>query len=510
MMDNIDFIKEIFLALKFELIKYRIAAVAIGVVCMAAILAIGFNWEKQFVSTSTITVENESLLMDRRREQDDVDYLAEATELILSRGLLFEVAKELGHINPGEGIEVQSRVINALRSGIEIQADQDNKNTLHISYSSRDPEVSFNTTRTLTELIVEKQQIQQRQEGESTYGFVSKQVESYKKRLETADLALKEFRAEHIALNEEELQKRIRTVEIEIEDLKTSIKEANSGLEIMRAQLRDEEAQAEVQSQIYAMSRQKYLLSQELNELRRQNYSEEYFEIKNLKADIQQFDNRIKNVAAQYDLTPRIYVGPESEDLNPQLYAEKLRNDINSTKTELRNNEIRLTEKVESLKNLTQNMEVVAGNQAKLAELMRDYKVTKEHYEEMLARKERAELSVAIMNEGRGLSYVVAADASYPLSPAGLTIVHFVLAAPLLAAGLPIGLIIALILLDPRIRTVSVLKDARNDADLLCVVPHYHTAFSDRVLRKDAISIGVVLGVITIIYIYILAITLGN
>jgi polysaccharide chain length determinant protein (PEP-CTERM system associated) len=510
-MDNIDFIKEIGIALKLELIRYRVAASAIAVIVMVVVLMLGFKWQKQYVSVSTLFVDESNIiqpLLEGAAEFSDVDRVEEAREGLYSRSLLVDVGTNLGYISEDTTIEEQTRIINAIRSGIEVESEGRRSNSFTVSYYSRDPEVAFKTAQQLVTQLVEYQKVSRREEGEYAYDFISKQVDTYKSRLESAESALKDFRSRSTDVDEQTVQDRIRDLDNEIQDLKLSIQESESKIETTTAQLDAESEYIGAQGEIYALQQQKQLLQTQLSELRMQ-FQESYPDIVTIKGQIANIDSQIKQISRDANINPRHFGGETIS--NPELLFDELRKQISEADRELKAKRKRLVSLEELLKDQYAKLEVVAENQAELADLMRDYTVTKDVYEEMLARKENAELSVEITKEGQGLNYRVIDEPSYPLEPTGLTFIHFVVAAPILGFGMPIGMLIALILLDPRVRTVSNLNTVVTDrSNVLCVVPHYHTTFADRILRKDMLVLSVVFGVLFCVYIYIVILGLSS
>jgi hypothetical protein len=94
----------------------------------------------------------------------------------------------------------------------------------------------------------------------------------------------------------------------------------------------------------------------------------------------------------------------------------------------------------------------------------------------MLERKEKARLSMALDVQGQGLNYKIQEPPVYPTVPVGIRFVHFFVAAPILGVLAPIGLIVAFIILDPRIRFVERVEAALpKSVPVLAIIPHITT-----------------------------------
>src|SRR5690606_25866178 len=145
--------------------------------------------------------------------------------------------------------------------------------------------------------------------------------------------------------------------------------------------------------------------------------------------------------------------------------------------------------------------ERVAANQAELMDLTRDYDVTKKVYEEMLARKENANITLALNDEGQGESYKVLEPPTYPLQPAGVPAILIFVAAPVVALAAPVGLALAFVVLDPRLRSVALLTQKLPEGvPLLAAVPHRGTPLAARLLRKDILLLTLLAIILVVIF----------
>ncbi|MFT7558367.1 MAG: polysaccharide chain length determinant protein (PEP-CTERM system associated) [Flavobacteriales bacterium] len=505
-MDNIDFAKEILLAIKFELIRFRVLAASLCVVVLVAVLGVGLSWQLQYESNATLAVEDSNIiqpLLRGRAQFTEGERVEEAKKDILSRAMLESVARELNYINDESSIQDVVMVLGALKRKIIVSSEGKRASSFTISYSSTDPEVSFNTIKVIADLIVSRQRQSKREEGENAYGFISRRVGVYKARLEDAENSLKDFKAGSLDIDETRVQTRLAELETTIQDLVLSVQELESNTTTTKKQLSIESEYIDAQSKIYVLKQQQSILTRQLSGLRMQ-FQESYPDIVNIKTQIAELDAQIVSVGEAEGINPGTIGSSENSESNPELLFDDLRKQLSDSERELKAKKERLA----SLRTLhaeqKQKIEFVASNQAALAELMREYNVTKEHYEEMLVRQQSAELSVAITQEGQGLTYRIIGEATFPLSPTGLTFIHFLLVAPILALGIPIGLVVAMVIVDPRIRTLGALSSGLEGGQkVLAVLPHYHTIFADRIVKKDMLVLSTVAGFVCLAYLYV-------
>jgi len=505
-MENLDFVKEILLAIKFELIRYRVPAAALSIIVLFCVLAVGLKWKPQYVSSATLLVDDSNIiqpLMKGAAEFSPVDHVEEAKKTVYSRQLLEAAARSLGYIDDSSSEQDIGHYISAIGANTVVESEGKRSNYFTISYHSSDPGVSFETAKVLMNMVVRYQSETRQQEGESAFSFIQKQVQSYKKRLESAENAIKEFKSTNPEVDEDAVQKRIGEIDTEIQALRLNIQEDESKIHTTDSQLGVEGDYLKGQSQIYSLRQQKLALEKQLSQLRTQ-YQESYPDIVSIKQQLSEINAGIARVSKEYNIDPRVFATSDNAEASPEALFDELRKQKAEAEREVTAKKKRLQSLQEMRQDEQKKMEAVAANQAKLAELNRDYTVTKDIYTEMLNRKESAGLSVEITKEGQGLTYRIVDEPSFPLAPTGLTFVHFLMAAPVLAIGAPLGLVIALVLLDPRIRTVSnLISGAGKELRLLCVVPHYHTAFGARIIKKDMLVLSIVLAVVLVVYGYI-------
>jgi|GEM_PF-1151513 len=506
-MNSFSLIGELFLALKQELIRYRLPAVIIFSVALIGISALGLTWQNTYVTKAVLLVDDTNLiqpLLAGRAEVAEVDTSALAQEKVYSKQLLENVANRLGYIAEDTTAEEIGEIVAVLGAGIVLEPSTYRNDYFTISYYNQDPERSFQTMIILIEEFIEYHESSKREEGVYAFDFISNQVETYKERLEVAEENIKDFKSSSLDLSEEVVQRRTQELDSEIQELRLAIQEDRSRIRNIERQLSAETQYLEKQSKVFSLRSQRNMLEEQRRSLRMQ-FQDSYPDIVTLNEQIAELDRQISASGGENIITSSNFVAPAAGAENdPETLFRELRSLRSQTNVDLDTKEQRLKSLVSLLAEEQRKAGIVASNQARLSDLMRDYDVTKDVYEEMLSRRENAKLSMAITRDGQGISYKVVSDPIFPMSPAGLTFKHFALAAPVIAIGMPLGILAALILLDPRIRTVTNLDMIlEGRSNLLGVAKHCHSAIAERLLRKDMFVLCCVSLVMCFIYVYI-------
>lgn len=503
-MGNVDFIKEFLIALKSELIRFRFLATGIFAFIFLAILFLGAGWPTFYTSSALMVVDDSNIiqpLLQGRAELAEVDRSEEAKQRIYARTLLVKVATRLGYIDADSSAQEINGSVGAVRAGILLEGQGRQSPYFTVSYSHPDPDTAFETANVLIEEFIELHESSKRQEGEYAFDFINKQVELYRSRLEKADSALKEFKTSSPDYTEKDVRANIQSLNSEIQSLTLSIQELESKISSTKKQLGAEGQLLNKQSQVHELRQQRSVLQAELSSLRRQ-YQESYPDIVSLKRQIEDIDRQIKDAGGESVVDIWRFGG--NEEASPEVLFEELRKQVSIAEVDLIAQRRRMTSLKSLLEDEYRKADVVTENQAELADLTRDYEVTKEVYEEMLSRKENAELSMAITREGQGLTYKIVDAPVFPLSPSGLTYKEFLVVAPVLALGVPLGLLVMLILLDPRARMAKNLEVLleEHELNLVGISPHFSTVLGQRVLKKDSIILAGVFTLLIAAYIY--------
>jgi hypothetical protein len=107
--------------------------------------------------------------------------------------------------------------------------------------------------------------------------------------------------------------------------------------------------------------------------------------------------------------------------------------------------------------------------------------------------------------QGEGVSYKIQEPASYPTHWDGLQLYQVGLAGPFLGSATVLGLLVALVMFDQRIRSPRALHLALPESiPVLTSIPHYRSAWRERLFRRDILLLGFILAVFMVGYLSVL------
>ncbi len=463
-----------------------------------AVLAVGAFYPKTFSSYSTLYADRTNIIQPLLSGSASVtrvdNQLRVVQEAIFSPRILQKVAERTGVLNGDELPSAAEKKINGIRGGLNVQAL--GPSLIKISYSSGDPDRTFDIVTAVVDEFIKDSSDSKKNESRQAYEFINNQVESYKRQLQEAEENLRTFKSNNTDGSESSVNQRISALRGDIESLTLDIEEAQTRKKTIEKELAGE---AEFVSKQYEGS--VYLSS--LLEAQRQldnlllTYTDTHpdvvalkYKINDLKKSMAESENRDET---NTDKSANVIANPNHQVLRTQLLDTKVK--IDTLLKRKASIEKLLAEQYERLKR-------VAAVQAELAELTRDYQVTQGIYEDMLARKEKARLSMTLDIEGRGMSYKIQEPAVYPLSPTGIRFIHFAMVGPILGILFPFGALLGLIIIDPRVRFQRELNAIKN-TEVMGVIPHMMTPLDRRVLKWDALVMLAVVAVVFLIYIVV-------
>ncbi|MCG8668495.1 MAG: hypothetical protein MI867_03710 [Pseudomonadales bacterium] len=481
-----------------ELILHRVMVTLLFSGTMLAIVIIGLFYPLKFTSSATIIADQQNIIAPLLEGQAEVTQVRDQSQLVkevvYSARILSVVIKQLDLVEPDTSPKEQELIQNDLRKNLLVKAV--GPGIIKLTATNSDPGLAFNHVSKVTELFIKDASESKRSESREAFQFIDKQVKSYKSQLQNAEENLKAFKASNTDGSERDVKDRIGQLRRDIERMELDLEDANTTVDSVQGQLAQESRYVarQFRSDVY---RERLAEAQSRLATLQLSYKDTYPDIVTLKHQIADLKDAIQEAETD-DFEPD--AGASEGNVNP-LY-ERLRSDLAAARTNVSTLERRLRLTKALLDEEYERLKRIAEQEAQLAELTRDYTVTREIYEDMLDRKEKARLSMTLDIEGQGVTYKIQEPAVFPLNPTGLRFLHFVLIGPILGVLFPVGLVVAYVMLDPRIRFVDKLEQ-EIDIPVLGVVPHIHTKLSQRVLKGDVLLLATLLIVVFAAYVSI-------
>ncbi len=497
-MDVIQYYKDLLIATQRELIRYRFLAALVATCVFVAMLGVSMYWPERYQSTATITMDVTNVIEPLLRGKAEVVNAGahdRVADTILARRVLKSAVESYAkkHNLELSPAEIEQKIIY-FRNSLRVEPVNYNPALTSLQFSSSDPTVAFDSLDAIVTAFLENKVSEKQRDSFAAYSFIDDQVKKYKDQLTQADKNLQAFKASSVDVTEEVVRKRIGDLSAQIKDLNIAMEESQETLAATQKQLATEQKYLSVRTKLMALEDRKVTMVEELDRLRL-SYQDGYPDIVTLK-------NQLAEVNKDIEAYIQSMGGGSGNSSELPLY-EELRKQYAAAELLFSTQKRRLV----ALENLLNEERALADevtkNQTELADLTRDYDVNKGLYEEMLGRKENAKLTMALNNEGQGENYRLSQPPIFPIKPTSLNPLLIILVAPVISLLVPMGLIFAFVMLDPRMRSLQQVKNALPaEIVFLGAIPHQSTPLNIRLLRKDALLLVAWLAIILVAYGY--------
>lgn len=441
-------------------------AIAFAVISIL-ILCVGIVWPNRYSSVALIFAEEQSVinpLMEGRAATatNQRDRVSIARELLFGQKIMDQILRETGLINDSTHPVERERIIESLQGSTEIS--RSGGNLIKIEYRNSDPERAYTIAKRLSELFIEGSVQARQHEAAEAFNFINTQVSEYHKKLTEAEENLKDFRSDNVNItpgNETEVGGRINTLRLRIEQAQLELREAEIKQKTLEDQLSGEAETTSVLTREGQYRTRIAELQQELDTLRL-TYHDTYPDIVRIKHQIEDLKEAIANERRRIEAAknaPRGSAPRVDENVALSPLYQQLRTELSQTKTLIATLRSRINENQSILNQELGRARRMHGAEAALAELTRDYNVNREIYQDLLKRRENARVTMNLGLQEQGPSLRIQEPARMPVKPSGLRFLHFIMGGLVLGIVLPLAVIYAIIMFDPRIRSEAVITE---------------------------------------------------
>lgn len=458
-------------------------------------LVIGMMLPKKYTSSTIILVEDRNIiapLMEGRAVATSVvDRASILREVAFSRRVMEEILKTGGWMEDNPTPLEQDKLIEKIIDRTSISNPR--ANLIEIAYSDSDATRAYEITRRFAELVIQESLATKERESSEAYAFIDSQVNQYHEKLTTAEAGLENFRQSTPDARpgtDVDVNARIGELRRIIEGARMELIDLRSQEAALQSQLSGESEITLVQTRAGQYRARLAELQSDRDRLLLQ-YTEQHPDVVRVQHQIRDVEEDLR----REENAPRT-AGTALEGLaafNP-LYGE-LRSKLAEARRRSAATAARIGSAEQMLASEMARSNRIASSESTLAELTRDYEVNRDLYQDLLKRRENARVSMNLDAEQRGLSFRIQEPAQMPLRPSGLRVMHVAGAGIALALLIPLGVLFALIKLDPRVRSpLQIEREA--GLPVLGTMPAYLTGRRRRkALRRYALAASLFLAV---------------
>lgn len=337
---------------------------------------------------------------------------------LLNRENLERIAREADLLVRARDEVERERVLEGLGRNINI-ASGGRSGIYQISYSASEPETARQVVQSVLDILTERTMGVTLSDSATATNFLENQVELYENRLRSAEQRLADFKRENMGLLPEQGGRdyygRLRAAEETLEELQSELRTATNRRNRLQQDLvaiqSGQQSRNIPNPRLEALDAQIRRSREQLDELLLR-YTESHPDVIGLRRQIerqQEERQRLENEPAT--------ASGSNLDSNP-VYQE-LRIRLNDWNGEIAAIQTRIEDQQRRIRNLRTQVDEITEVEARLADLNRNYEVTRERYQTLLARLSTAEMSTEADASGSQMQFRLIDPPIAPLEPSG-------------------------------------------------------------------------------------------
>lgn len=377
------------------------------------------------------------------------------TRTVLSQPNMEKLARMTDMHLQAASPEALERTIDRMRRRISISSEVRQPNLFTIAYTDPDPKQAHQVVQALLTILMESTLGESRQDSDTARRFLQDQIGEYERRLVEAEERLAEFRRDNVGMlpgDRGSYYQRLQAIENQIEETRLQLREAENRRRELDRQLSRERpsTQAAVGGSIWdsptRVDSRIEALQSNLDEMLLR-YTENHPDVIAMRKTLEDLEKeRERELALRMEALKDFQIGG---DVGGNPVAQQIRMAISNIDAEIASLEVRLAEFESQQQGLRARVDTIPKIEAEMQRLDRDYNVNRAQYEELLRRRESAELSIVAEDQGEQVQFRIIDPARLPRSPSGPDRPMLYSASLLASFGVGLGLAFLLAQLRP-------------------------------------------------------------
>ena len=395
-------------------------------------MAVVSKLPKAYLSQATILVEPQKVPSDfvKPTVTSDVNNrLQIISQEILSRTHLQRIIDQFGlyrteptvdrilNVLLDKGKRTQEEIVDDMRQDItvEIIADEQTRSralgAFKISYQGQDPALVQQVTRELAALFIEENVKVRLQQAEGTTAFIDDELEKTRLTLEKQEQRLKDFKSAHLGSLPEQQAANLQL----LGQLQATLQVTGDALDRAQSQKVYEEsllAALTAREAAPLTPRAQSELDARIEELKRAQakYTSLHPDVIELQEEVKELQQR---VSPPDQVATNAPPAAPSKDLAP----DQMRSQLAALDQEIKHRTLQEAEIEKRAKQIQARLEALPAVDQQMAEVNRDYEISKMQYASLLEKKNASAMAAAMEGRAQGEQFRVIDPANYPEKP---------------------------------------------------------------------------------------------
>ena len=348
-------------------------------------------------------------------------------------------------------------LLGDLKDKIKLSKQGHGQDLYTISFQDESRDVAKRVVQAVLTVFVENTLGENREESVTAKRFLDSEIKEYEQRLKDAEARLVEFKRknlDYLSTGGSDYYQRLQKAMGDVESSKLILTEAIRQRDSIKEQIEDQEDEL---SFVFEFSDTESSSSYDQRIAALQSRLDEMFlKYTDKHPDVVTLKSQLEDLEAkrEEELTARAESG-SMETENPVLQSLKL--SYGNAKSQVAALRARVKAHEKRVEKLQQLVHTIPAVEAQMSDLDRDYAVVKRKHQELLARREQAQITQKASQASDDIEFRVVDPARVPFEPAGPPRIIYMTA--VLVAGVVIGVAVSLllVLLKPAYSSVRML-----------------------------------------------------
>jgi polysaccharide biosynthesis transport protein len=376
--------------------------------------------------------------------------------------------------------------VDRMRQAIEISVlgGRKQKNAFTISYSGKDSNIVMSVTNALASLFIEENLKVRERQAEGTSDFLANELVTVERELRDVEKSLKTFKEKHNGSLPDQLDANLKTLDrfhLDYQNITDEIRRLEEKKIFYEQQISNIDSSNIGNSNISKINKSgENITANQLKDL--------YFKLSKLRSE---FTENYPDIVVLKEQISELETG-EAEDIPPaedppinnenQVKLKKitdLKGQIQFINAEIGTLKDRKSKTSGLIRDYEKRIENTYQNEMDLILLTRDYDISKQNYETILAKKLNAKMSENLEKRQQGEQFKVLDPANIPMKPYMPNRMKITLIGSLCSGIIGAGLIFLIEYLNPYFRKPEDFQDI-SELPILSTIPKYIVNFKSR------------------------------
>ena len=361
--------------------------------------------------------------------------------------------------------EQYEELIDALKTDIIIKKTGGRKeNIFTITYRNKDPEMAKNVVNSALTVFIENTLGENRSDSNSAQKFLNTQIKDYENRLLASEARLTDFKQKYSGVLPDQYggyYQKLNIVKEQLKIIELSLLEQETQLKSAKAQLvSSPNNNSSSQNKIKNSNSIQTTFDDRIAELEttldslQLRYTDKHPDVIETSRRLSHLnDQRSKEIDEYLNATKSSSDGELATSQNPVI--QQLQIQINQLESQVVSSTVRANDYRAQLKELESKIHILPEIEAQLTSLNRGYEITKDKYEELLNRRETAQLAQQADETTNPIQFRVIDPPRAPTEPAGPKRVLFLVGSTIFAFGVGVGLSLLFSQINPVVTSSS-------------------------------------------------------